>query len=158
MNCPECQDILQRRLDGATIAPDAALEQHLAQCTVCRERHAAARLLLTALKGAPGPVSSADLGARTLALVLRDRERRRLRLRRSVYVTAALAASILLMLVFAYAYRPAPAPTGAAAPHRSRRGSAERRGEPEATPRVARTARGRCNHGTQPQGQPAAPT
>ena len=41
MNCLECQDILQQKLDGAVIGADARLDEHLAQCTVCRERHAA---------------------------------------------------------------------------------------------------------------------
>jgi hypothetical protein len=102
MNCRECQDILQRRLDGATVAPDAALERHLAECPLCRERHAAARRLLEGLRTLPRPTPPPGLAARIAAAAVRDRQRRRIRVRRSLYVTAALAASILLMLLAAY--------------------------------------------------------
>jgi hypothetical protein len=102
MNCLECQDILQRRLDGGPTASDPALDQHLAQCAPCRERHAAARRLLDGLQAFPHPTLPAAFAARVVAAVLRDRARRRARVRRSLYVTAALAASILFMLLIAY--------------------------------------------------------
>jgi predicted anti-sigma-YlaC factor YlaD len=35
MNCPECQDLLQRKLDGETVGGEA-LEFHLSQCATCR--------------------------------------------------------------------------------------------------------------------------
>ncbi len=108
MNCPESQAVLQRRLDGALVAPDAALEQHLAVCAVCRERHAAARQLLDVLRAQPQPVPPTGLPARVVAAALRDRQRRRLRLRRSLTVTAGLAAAIVLMLLAGYLNRPAP--------------------------------------------------
>ena len=101
MNCLESLEILQRRLDGA-LAPDPALGDHLAQCSICRERHTAARGLLEVLKAAPRSAPAGALTARVLAAVARDRQRRRLRLRRSLYVTAAMAASILIMLAIAY--------------------------------------------------------
>src|SRR5437763_9348818 len=121
MNCLECQDILQRRLDGVPIASSAALDAHLAECPLCRQRHAAAARLLQALAAAPQPMPPSDLAGRIVAVVLRDRERRRLRLRRSLYVTMALAASILIMLVVSYFSRPAvdngkPQPGPIAAP------------------------------------------
>jgi hypothetical protein len=106
MNCLECQDMLQRRLDGGPSEPDAMLDQHLAQCALCRARHAAARRLLDGLKHTPQPEAPGGLATRVVARVLRERERRRLRLRRSLYVTAALAASILIMLLIAYSQRP----------------------------------------------------
>jgi hypothetical protein len=106
MNCLECQDMLQRRLDGGLSEPDAVLDQHLAQCPLCRARHAAARRLLDGLKHTPQPEAPGGLASRVVARVLRDRERRRMRLRRSLYVTAALAASILIMLLIAYTQRP----------------------------------------------------
>jgi hypothetical protein len=106
MNCLECQDNLQRWLDGETIA-DAALDQHLAQCPPCRARHIAARRLLEGLKATPQAAPPPDLAARVVARVLHLRERRRVKLRRSLYVTAALAASILVMLLFAYFREPA---------------------------------------------------
>jgi hypothetical protein len=105
MNCLECQDNLQRWLDGETIA-DAALDQHLAQCPPCRARHIAARRLLEGLKATPHAAPPPDLAARVVARVLHLRERRRVKLRRSLYVTAALAASILLMLLFSYFRQP----------------------------------------------------
>ena len=105
MNCLECQEYLQRALDGESIA-DAALEQHLAECLPCRERHIAARRLLEGLKAMPQAAPPPDLAARVVARVLHLRERRRVKLRRSLYVTAALAASILIMLLFAYFRQP----------------------------------------------------
>jgi hypothetical protein len=106
MNCLECQEILQRRLDGDGTAPNPALDQHLAQCAPCRERHAAARRLLDGLRALPRPTLPAAFAARVVSAVLRDRERRRARVRRSLYVTAALAASILFMLLVAYLRQP----------------------------------------------------
>jgi hypothetical protein len=105
MNCLECQDILQRRLDGGPHAPNAALDQHLAQCAPCRERYAAARRLLDGLRAFARPTLPAAFAAKVVDAVLRDRARRRARVRRSLYVTAALAASILFMLLVAY-FRP----------------------------------------------------
>jgi hypothetical protein len=106
MNCLDCQEYLQRLLDGESIA-DAAFEQHLAECPPCRERHVAVRRLLDGLKAMPHAAPPPDLAARVVARVLHLRERRRVKLRRSLYVTAALAASILIMLVFAYFRQPA---------------------------------------------------
>jgi hypothetical protein len=108
MNCLECQDILQRRLDGGPTAPNPALDQHLAQCAPCRVRHAAARRLLDGLRAYPQPALPAAFAARVVDAVLRDRARRRARVRRSLYVTAALAASILFMLLIAYIRQPNP--------------------------------------------------
>ena len=107
MNCLECQDLLQQRLDGLPIAADPALDRHLSECAACRERHAAARAMLEALRAAPRPVPPVGFTSRVLAAAVRDRLRRRVRLRRSLIVTAALAASILIMLVLAY-YKSAP--------------------------------------------------
>src|SRR2546423_1857059 len=70
MNCPECQDLLQRRLDGAAPAPDAALERHLADCARCRERHQAARRLLEGLQALPQPVPPANFAAAILLMLL----------------------------------------------------------------------------------------
>src|SRR5271166_2631567 len=87
MNCPECLELLQRRLDRVPIAPDTALEQHLAQCPLCRERHLAARRLLDALQGAPPSVPPAGLASRVVATALR--------------------AAVLLMLLAGYLIQPA---------------------------------------------------
>jgi hypothetical protein len=108
MNCLESQAILQRRLDGAAFVPDAELDQHLTTCAVCRDRHAAARPLLEALRVQSPPVPPQGLPARIVAAALRDRQRRRLRLRRSLTVTVGLAAAIVLMLFAGYLNRPGP--------------------------------------------------
>src|SRR5271166_1397366 len=99
MNCLECQDVLQQRLDGDPIADRAALDLHLAACAECRARHAAAQRLEEGLRGTPRPTPPADLTDRTVARVLDDRLRR-LRLRRRVGFL--LAASLLLAAVGAY--------------------------------------------------------
>ena len=36
MNCPECQELLQRRLDGEILANSPELERHLSECLACR--------------------------------------------------------------------------------------------------------------------------
>jgi hypothetical protein len=94
MNCLECQDVLQRRLDGQPLPDRAALEHHLASCAECRERHAAVAPLLEALRTLPRPEPAPDLADRTAALLLRDRFAR-LR-RRRLWAGVALAASLLL--------------------------------------------------------------
>jgi hypothetical protein len=92
MNCLECQEILQQRLDGRPVPDRAALERHLAGCAECRERHAAVAPLLEALRGVTPPEPAPDLAERTAARVLRDRLSRRRRL----WAGVALAASLLL--------------------------------------------------------------
>ena len=109
MNCPECQDVLQRRLDGEPVPRSAALDAHLAECAECRERHAAARRLLDGLRRLPAAGAPADLTRRILAGVERDRAERRRRARRGLAVTLALAASILLMAAAGYVWLPRPA-------------------------------------------------
>src|SRR5262245_29537086 len=92
MNCLECQELLQRRLDGLAVADRAALERHLAACPECRSRHAAVAVLEEGLRTLPRAEPPADLAGRTAALLLLDRARR---LRRR-WVGAAFAASLLL--------------------------------------------------------------
>jgi hypothetical protein len=108
MNCPESLELLQRGLDGEPFTVDAALEQHLAQCSLCRARHTAARRLLEGLKASPRPAPPGELAGRIVATLLRDRQRRRIRLRRSLLVTAGLAAAILLMYLGGYLTGPNP--------------------------------------------------
>jgi hypothetical protein len=91
MNCLESLEMLQTRLDGGTLEGRAALEAHLAACSECRERHAAAALLAEGLRGLPRVLAPEDLAGRTTACLLRDR---RLRLRRRVGLL--LAASLVL--------------------------------------------------------------
>src|SRR5437764_314314 len=93
MNCLECQELLQRRLDGQPVPDRAALDGHLASCPECRERHAAVAPLLQGLRALPQADPSPDLAERTSALLLRDRLARR---RRRLWGGVALAASLLL--------------------------------------------------------------
>jgi anti-sigma factor RsiW len=93
MNCLECQELLQQRLDGLPLADRTALDRHLATCAECRERHAAVAVLEEGLRALPRPQPPPDLADRTTALVLQDRARR---MRRQVWGAVALAASLLL--------------------------------------------------------------
>jgi hypothetical protein len=107
MKCLECQELLQRRLDGESIA-SAALEQHLLECASCREQHLAVARLLEGLKELPSPQTPAGLPHSLTATILRDRRQRRDKLRRQVFLTAALAASVMLVLFLAYYWMPRP--------------------------------------------------
>jgi hypothetical protein len=101
MNCLECLDLLQRRMDGETVS-SAALSAHLACCPACRERFAAADLLREGLKPGPRVQPSPNFAAQMAARVLRDRAQRRRRLQRRLYVTATLAASVLVVFLISY--------------------------------------------------------
>ena len=96
MTCVECQERLQRMLDGR---PDefAAVSGHVAACPECGEAHRAGRRLQEGLllMGVPRP--SHGLADRIVARVLFDRQARRSRRRRWLVVTA-LAASLLIAM------------------------------------------------------------
>jgi len=94
MNCPESQDLWQWRLDGKPPADAAALEEHLAGCSACRELHAAARRWEQVFRAADRPVAPAGLGDRIVDRFLSER-RSGLRWRRRAVVAAALAACFL---------------------------------------------------------------
>ena len=99
MNCHECQELLQRRLDGDNLPADVPLEQHLAKCQSCRHTHAAGLLMLEGLKALPAaPRLPADFAQRMTRNILRDRQHRRARMGRRVWITAGLAAAILIMV------------------------------------------------------------
>lgn len=106
MNCLECQDLLQERLDGRSIAESAEVDAHLSQCATCREQHAAALRLLEGLKEMPRPSVPSGLAQSLAAAVISDRRQRRDKTRRRVFVTMALAASVLLVLFMAYYWIP----------------------------------------------------
>jgi hypothetical protein len=117
MNCLECQDDLQRRLDGGHGGDDKGLEQHLAACASCRETHAAALRLQQGLRQLRRLVPPADLGTRIAAAVLKDRAHRRGRMTRRLYLTAALAASVFVMLLLSYSLHNRTEPTGVRGPY-----------------------------------------
>ncbi len=106
MNCLECQELLQARLDGAVAAPSPELDAHLGECMKCRELHACSQLLLDGLKKQAAPKLSTDYTRRVTRTLLDDRARRRRKLRSQLFITAALAASVVVMLLLGYAMLP----------------------------------------------------
>ena len=97
MNCHDCREWLQRRLDGEALVPLPELEQHLADCPACRAALAAADLLLEGIKQLPAPVCPPELTQRLTAALLKERRAQVRRMRVRLVVTVALAASLLLM-------------------------------------------------------------
>lgn len=118
MKCLDCQELLQRRLDGALVADDdKELERHLAGCVSCREQHATATRLLQGLARMQAPLPPPELARHLSAAILSDRVQRRRRMTRRLYVTAALAASVFLMLLVSYVRQPSvPGPGHPEAP------------------------------------------
>jgi hypothetical protein len=110
MNCLECQDWLQRRLDGEAAAASPELEEHLAGCPACRRQHHGAQLLLDALVGLRRPTPSHGMAGQIVANVLADRRARRSRMRVRLTTTVALAASLLLAALAGYLWLPTPKP------------------------------------------------
>ena len=91
MNCLECQELLQRRLDGELPADSAALEQHLRVCPTCREQHQSAQVLLDGLRAAVPPMPPEYLAPRIVAAVVQD-QKRQLHFRRCVWTATILSA------------------------------------------------------------------
>ena len=90
MNCLECQEQLQRLLDGMSIADQLALAEHVRTCPPCRELHACARRLLEQLRVQDTPTPSRELAIRIRQSVLNE-ARRRIAFRRLAAVSAAAA-------------------------------------------------------------------
>ncbi|MSU77809.1 MAG: hypothetical protein EXS16_06905 [Gemmataceae bacterium] len=113
MNCLECQELLQQKLDGAATAPSSEFDAHLGSCMKCRELHAGAQRLLDVIQKQVPPKLPVDFAKRTAAMVLGDRRERRRKVRSRLFITAALAASVIVMVLFAYAMLPrSPMPKG----------------------------------------------
>jgi hypothetical protein len=103
MNCRDCQELLQRHLDGEGIGEDPA--QHLSECSECKAEHAAARRLEEGLRLISPPLVPAGFAGRTLSRV-RAQRRARLRWRWTV-AGVAMAASVLVgLLVWDHATQP----------------------------------------------------
>jgi hypothetical protein len=109
MNCLECQELLQKRLDGQKVA-SAALDQHVSECATCKDQHAAALRLLDGLKQLPSPTLPADFARSMTSQVMHDRRQRQVKMRRRLVLTVLLAASVLLMLLIAYSWMPQTQP------------------------------------------------
>jgi hypothetical protein len=101
MNCPECHELLQQRLDGRSVADRTLLDQHLTECDDCRQRHAALLRLIEGLRLLPRPQASAGLASR-IALQALAQGHADFRFRRRLWTAAAIAASLLLMTLAAY--------------------------------------------------------
>jgi hypothetical protein len=115
MNCLQCQQLLQDRLDGLTAIDTAEMNRHLAACAACQGSFAAAGRLEEGLRLLAPPAPPPRLSDRIVTAVL-DAQRRRRRVRRFARVGLAVAASLLLVLTFAD-HRPLPpAPTPAPTP------------------------------------------
>ncbi len=108
MNCLECLELLQGRLDGEAVGQGPEMRQHLAECPSCREQHLAAQLLLKGLQNWARPPLPAGLADRTVSRILQDRLQRRWPWRYRFSVTVALAASLLFMAVTGYLWLPTP--------------------------------------------------
>jgi hypothetical protein len=98
MDCPEFQQCLQDRFDGATAWDRTEFHQHLAQCPECRELHLAARRFEDGLRALAPVMPPPGLAGQIVAQVLHER-RAALRLRRRLFAGAALAASLLLAFI-----------------------------------------------------------
>lgn len=105
MNCRECQEVLQRRLDGV-VAGSVELERHLADCPSCRRDHRAAQMMGDALRQLPRPVLPPNFARQITTAVLEDRVVRQRRLKIRLWTTAAMAAAILLMAWGGYLWLP----------------------------------------------------
>ncbi len=113
MNCVECQELLQQRLDGDPIPDRATLDAHVGGCAECRSWHSAVGRLTEGLRLLTPPVPREGLSDRIVARVLADR-RSSVRWRRRLMVATALAASLLLAALAGYFWNRAP-DTGPAA-------------------------------------------
>jgi anti-sigma factor RsiW len=164
MNCFECQQRLQDRLDGAAPGDMAAVQPHLAQCPACRELFAAARLLERGLRLRTPPAPPRELGDRIVHQVLAHR--RSVRHRRRVLIAVTGLAASLLAVVLLAAWRspkgevvqaPSPNPVAEPAPSAPVVASSLREDVAEATSAVAALTR-RTAEETVEQGRLLLPT
>jgi anti-sigma factor RsiW len=116
MNCHDCRQQLQARLDGEAVPADE-IAAHLAACAECRALEAAAGRLQAALRLLPAPAPPAGLVPRIVSEISEDWRRRRRR--RSAFAAAgmALAASLLLIASVAHLKKPGPQQQAWVDPH-----------------------------------------
>jgi hypothetical protein len=96
MNCRDCQENVQKLLDGVE-SPSAELRDHVRECSACRRDLAAAQMLLGGLSRLPKPEASPLMSATIAAAVRTDRQARRRRSAYRWYATSSLAACLLLL-------------------------------------------------------------
>jgi hypothetical protein len=95
MNCLECQELIQRCLDGEPAALDwDDFATHLVICSDCRDQYAAAQCLLDGLRLLPPSRPPADLLERICRQVVVERVRAAQF--RQLPIASAVAASFLL--------------------------------------------------------------
>ena len=94
MNCLECQELLQRRLDEGSIPTSPDLDGHLAGCQACRHNHLAAQALLDGVRATPQVALPDNFAERMVVAVLRDRMLRQQRMQTRLRITMAMAAAI----------------------------------------------------------------
>lgn len=100
---PECRatvDRLQQVLDGEREAATLDADPHPATCAACRERIAAARLVLAVLAAPSQPVALSN--QRIDSILLAVHEDRQARLRRRAYAIAAAACVAFIGSVFVF--------------------------------------------------------
>jgi hypothetical protein len=107
MNCRDCHDLLQARLDGAADAPEA-LQRHLKECPECAALAGAADRLATGLRLLAPPAPPADLASRIVGRVVQDRRARRHRRRRWASAGTLAVAASLLLAIGLRVWRPGP--------------------------------------------------
>jgi hypothetical protein len=112
MTCVECQEYLQRVLDGELDAGGTAVAEHLAACVSCSPLQTAGRRLQEGLRQVAAPHLPQDFAERVVARVVADQLHRH-RLRRRLFATAALAASLLLAVFAGYRWYNAKEPNPA---------------------------------------------
>jgi hypothetical protein len=98
MKCRECQDVIQRRLDGEAIAPAPAFKAHLDECRQCREDYAAAQILLKSLSTTRPYAAPANMTMRIVGRVLEDRRKRHVRSKIRWYAIWSMAAAVLVIV------------------------------------------------------------
>ncbi|MBX9680276.1 MAG: hypothetical protein K2X38_16065 [Gemmataceae bacterium] len=115
MNCLECRELLQQRLDGDAALLSESAKSHLAACPTCRSLFASADVLLKGLAAKPAITIPASLTDRLVTFAVSDREKRRQRSQARWTAIIGLAASVLLMVVAAQVItRPGKTPDQAA--------------------------------------------
>lgn len=94
MNCRDCRDWLQRRLDARRLEPVDEVAEHLAECERCRGDVAAARVLLDGLESLPRVPPTRLRTASIAAAVAADRRRLRRRSKQR-WLAGSLAGSLV---------------------------------------------------------------
>jgi hypothetical protein len=98
MNCTEFHDLMQRRLDGETVAYGNEIAAHVAVCSNCRALRSAVQRLEIGLRAMPRPLPPIGLADSIVASVVADRRAVRRR-GYAVRVIAALAAAVLIAVL-----------------------------------------------------------